>query len=563
MKRILSIFLIFLILFNFSLTSVSAAAPATPPDVTKYIVESMKKAGNDHGGLSFINKEAEDMFYRDLYKAQKNAPGMKVYKDNVVHLKRSTGALKNVVKGAGWLALTYLVTEGINYAIEYNMRGNGDLLAEYDIPKGMPYNGTAIGFEHVYMDFSSVEYDSRGDISPQTVKIVYNDVIPNGSFRRNTTTYLGSLWNGIDPSFINFSPNSEIYIASNGIVERQDYIITRRDYNNVSDSYDIKVQNFTIGIRNIDGEYSNVLDDFDVISDHLPYRDYISHDDFVYNPDLQHVPEIDPEQDFEFDLDDYPETSPIYAPDGEPFPDEVFDPTAPIDPGDNVLLSIWEWLLNLLPFIQQIIDILQNILNWLNNLFPFIQQIIHFLEQIFNWLLNLITELGVLLSSLLQPLIEILNNIFAFLEGLITNIGDLFNILLSPIISLLQNIIDFLNGLISDLIISLQSMLIHLFIPSQNFLNEPLENILTRFNTKFPDVDHIPAFFGALRGECRAVNNIEVTLYGQTMTIVDMSYLVSASDWFKPIMSSVIWLYLLAYIYRKIASIISDRGGSS
>lgn len=200
------------------------------------------------------------------------------------------------------------------------------------------------------------------------------------------------------------------------------------------------------------------------------------------------------------------------------------DPVAPVDPVKDAPgeeLTLWDWLKNLL----------NKILDWLKAIWQAILSIPSFLLDWFKYFGQLLSWIGNLLDAL-----------FSW-------IGEWLKTIVTTILSVPDLIGDGLKKL---------------FIPSDP-IGDLVDPLITDFKKKF----NTPSDFAFLSpsnlglGNSCGIEDQYVTIFGVKAKILDASFLLKYSQWFKPIMSAFFWFMFGWWLFRRMNMMASKNGGAS
>lgn len=199
------------------------------------------------------------------------------------------------------------------------------------------------------------------------------------------------------------------------------------------------------------------------------------------------------------------------------------DPVAPVDPVKDAPgeeLTLWDWLKNLL----------NKILEWLKAIWKAILSIPSFLLDWFKYFGQLLSWIGDLIASF-----------FSWL-------GEWFLTIINSILSI--------PSLIGE---GLQK----LFIPSDP-IGDLVEPVITDFKEKFNTPKDF-AFLSPsnLSGNGCSIEDKYVTVFGVEAKIIDSSFLIKYSKWFKPIISAFFWFMFGWWLFRRMNMMASKNGGVS
>lgn len=123
------------------------------------------------------------------------------------------------------------------------------------------------------------------------------------------------------------------------------------------------------------------------------------------------------------------------------------------------------------------------------------------------------------------------------------------------LISGLRDVVNAVLSLPTKIVNGIQSFLKTLFIPQEGFIEEKINSLVEKFKSAFgiTAFDMSLVFTGS-----KAVTDIDVSLYGRTMTIVDTSYLTDALDFFRPVIRGFIFLMLFFYNLNQFMGFIGQ-----
>ena len=489
----------------------------------------------------------------------------------------------------------------------------GDTMEELGTPQQ-----TTKPAEDVYSDY--VELPS-GWSGTELVKEPYNSSwnewkldIPGKSFNVNVGMYStdvthddfdliefrGFRPSGSDNSYGWYDYGGEVYLNGNletnySIQSVEDRLDGMPNYDNSIDDYPHIIGSVETVVPEGSIDYQDPGIDLEEIE-----REYGSDAPIeIEMPDVTNPDNIEVDEDYnksppdEITSPEPGESYPDYEGDyGEENPYPELDPEPDSNPGeepggdtDGFWNTLFDWLQQLLDWLQQIWEKIQEILDFLTQILKqLIEQIISIIQSILETLGNVWDWLINVLETLLNQLVTIVTDIFGTLESVYTwlvetlgsLIGDLISGLnsildflignltefLSDILSGINSIIDFLNGLVTNIVGAFETAFLTWVVPSADYFPNHFSSIRTGLAEKFPDINKIPDFITSFNDSaCSQLENQTITVFGVTAEILKWDYVIEASNWWKPIISSFIWLLIVAYGYRKVSAIIAGRGG--
>lgn len=300
---------------------------------------------------------------------------------------------------------------------------------------------------------------------------------------------------------------------------------------------------------------TNPNDDIEMIPEYIPNIDNPTINDIYPNPNEG------------IEEDDYPYEPIDNDPDFSPHPDED-------EEEKGIGRKFWDWILFPLKFIIAIYNLLVGFFGWLTSSFVnLIRAISNNIIGIFDFLItaftdfptfmsNLMSFLGNFLSNMISNLWEVGNYLGDAIFSIRTTLWDLISQITQPLWDIFGLFAGFFNG---RLLGELTTLFNNLFLPSSDILTNFATDVKTEFENKFPDVPILTGMFnqfgaGAGGGMCIPLENYTVDIMGVRALVLDWQYVNNFSDYFRPIMAGLIWLFFGAFTYRRIINII-DSGG--
>ena len=174
-----------------------------------------------------------------------------------------------------------------------------------------------------------------------------------------------------------------------------------------------------------------------------------------------------------------------------------------------------------------------------------------------------ITGLWDWLKGILQSILDAIKSIPAFLQSIIDAVKALPGLIASALSSALTAILDAIGALAGAIAEAFQGVLTWAFIPEEGYFKgkyEVLEKLLNaRFGTVAIDLT-------GLTGD-KSFDDITVTIFGSTVTIVSFASVETALDFFRPVIVGFIGVLGLIYNYNNLyrlvkgTSYVSSSGG--
>lgn len=124
---------------------------------------------------------------------------------------------------------------------------------------------------------------------------------------------------------------------------------------------------------------------------------------------------------------------------------------------------------------------------------------------------------------------------------------------------LLQKILDAINGLIGALLDGLKALLISLFVPGDGFLTDAFNDMLSPLQNKLPIGAYTDLVSKLQNVGAKELQNVQVTLYGQTVTIIDWGYYKANKATFDDIIRGFVFILLLAYNINNIYKLVRNN----
>ncbi|MDA2141831.1 hypothetical protein PDN64_27735, partial [Bacillus cereus group sp. Bc256] len=299
-----SIFLFSFTVFDKSLVF-AEAVPKITPDYSRYTVETMKEIGRTQGQVTFLNQEAEDKFYRDLYRKTKKREAVQKFTSGLKTVTRVGGnTLKTVVRGATVLGLASIVLDGIE-----PLKDNKPIPLTYDSPSDMYTSDSDLSGRNFMIVIDGPSFiQSRGEVD----YVFYRNVAFKIYFIRDGLEIYQTLANSFMAGSLKVSEGPVVTNSKGG-------------------------QEQVISITYIGTGFNSVTHNFTVEVSPNPMPSYvpgISTRTSVITPSVVQVnpsPQPNPFQnpDIEYVLNfPYPPSEPIYTPQGE----KLADPGANYEP---------------------------------------------------------------------------------------------------------------------------------------------------------------------------------------------------------------------------------------
>ncbi len=244
-------------------------------------------------------------------------------------------------------------------------------------------------------------------------------------------------------------------------------------------------------------------------------------------------------------------------------PDPMVAPS-PAPAPDPLPTDVLGWLQKLWETLKQILDnllsLLQNLGTWFASIIAKLISILDLLNQLFsslgNWFQSIINALSGLPNLIASALSSLFQSIVNALSGLPSLIASAFQ-------SLFQSILDLLNSIwsgITNLPNAIASSIAALFMPSIDPAVQ-FNPVVDSFKGKFNN----PSDFAYLNdhvfsNQCQNLNNIQLTLFGVTVTAVDFTLLKVAATWWLPIMKGFIWFLFGWWAYKRVVDLFKRSG---
>lgn len=124
---------------------------------------------------------------------------------------------------------------------------------------------------------------------------------------------------------------------------------------------------------------------------------------------------------------------------------------------------------------------------------------------------------------------------------------------------LLQKILDAINGLIGALLDGLKALLVSLFVPGEGFLTDAFNDMLSPLQNKLPIGAYTDLVSKLQNVGAKELQNVQVTLYGQTVTIIDWGYYKANKATFDDIIRGFVFVLLLAYNINNIYKLVRNN----
>jgi len=141
-------------------------------------------------------------------------------------------------------------------------------------------------------------------------------------------------------------------------------------------------------------------------------------------------------------------------------------------------------------------------------------------------------------KALLDLLGTLWNNLSAVFASLFDKLGTFFSNTITAVSSVPGKIIDGIKSF---------------FIPSEEYLDEKMAYLYDNFAVLGVGIDLVP-----LMEVEHALTDITVTMYGSTVTIVDMDLVDKAVKFFRPLIRGFIVLMMLIYSYNQFMGLIGQ-----
>jgi phage-related protein len=192
------------------------------------------------------------------------------------------------------------------------------------------------------------------------------------------------------------------------------------------------------------------------------------------------------------------------------------------------------------------------------------QAIADALKWLFDLVVNAITSLGNLIVGAITSLGDLIVSVITtLLDGIISFFRDP----IGSIVSAFTWTVDFLGGLISSLLDGLGKLLKTLFVPSDDYFNKKFDGLNGQLegHVDVSTYKNIMDTFGRVKS-VRSIPNITVDLWGQTLTIVDFSYIQSQqatiNNWVRGFMFIFLVIFNINHVYKIIRKDTLSNTGS-
>lgn len=178
-------------------------------------------------------------------------------------------------------------------------------------------------------------------------------------------------------------------------------------------------------------------------------------------------------------------------------------------------------------------------------------------------------SIGDVLKAIPSAIADALKWLFDLVVNAITNLGN-FIVNSDPIGSIVSAFtwtVDFLGGLISSLLDGLGKLLKSLFVPSDDYFNKKFDGLNGQLegHVDVSTYKNIMDTFGRVKS-VRSIPNITVDLWGQTLTIVDFSYIQSQqatiNNWVRGFMFIFLVIFNINHVYKIIRKDTLSNTGS-
>lgn len=94
-----------------------------------------------------------------------------------------------------------------------------------------------------------------------------------------------------------------------------------------------------------------------------------------------------------------------------------------------------------------------------------------------------------------------------------------------------------------------------IFVPEEDYINEKVDYLKQQINKLGVSTYDMSAIMGTEK----QLDDIEVTMYGTKVTIVDMTVVNTAIDKFRAVIRGLMWLFLVIYNYNQFMGLIGQQ----